>query len=71
MISKGDDKNIVQKTELPQNVKAPVSKGDRVGYIIFSKGKEILGKYPVTAAEDVREISLGEIFSLVLRAFSE
>ena len=70
LISKGDDKNIVQKTVLPESINAPVRKGDKVGYIIFSKGKETLGKYPITAMQDVREISLGEIFTMLIRAFS-
>lgn len=45
--------NIEIKVIIPKNIIAPIKKGEILGEIIQTAGEEIIGKYNITAAEDM------------------
>ncbi len=47
--------NIQINVELCKNIIAPIKKGDILGEIVQTSGEEILGRYPITAAEDIEK----------------
>ncbi len=65
LIKKGGDKDITYDISLPESIQAPVSEGDRVGKIIYKRDGKRIAEYPITAAEQVDEISFWQIFSLI------
>ncbi|MCF6334493.1 MAG: D-alanyl-D-alanine carboxypeptidase [Spirochaetales bacterium] len=54
---------------VPENIVAPVQRGDTVGEIIELSGDTVLGRYPVTAAEDILSGSLFRRFTYGLKVF--
>ena len=47
--------NIKIKVNIIRNIIAPVKKGDILGEIVQYTGEEILGRYSITAAEDIKK----------------
>lgn len=64
-VPKGEGEAIEQSISLPENISAPVSKGDRVGELSFSLNSESIAKFDITAAENVEKKSFGSILSLL------
>ncbi|MBQ3103266.1 MAG: D-alanyl-D-alanine carboxypeptidase, partial [Oscillospiraceae bacterium] len=52
---------------LPENVKAPVNKGDTLGELTVESGGEIVARIPVIAGETVEKVTLGALFAAILR----
>lgn len=48
--------------EIPEKIKAPVTKGDAVGRISYRIGDETIGESEIYAVADVGKITFGEIF---------
>ena len=54
MLPKELDENEIKMTlDLPENVKAPVQKGDQIGTATYTYKGEVLAKVPLVAAESV------------------
>ncbi len=70
LTKKGGEKDIKCKVNLPKSIAASVKKGDKVGEIVYSDSSGVLRKYPITTAEDVVEINMGDVFNLLLRAIA-
>ena len=69
------EKAAILRTEvnIPKNIIAPIKKGDVLGEIVQTAGEEIIGRYNITAAEDIprsgffkRLIDSNKIFFLKL-----
>ncbi len=67
MIEKKQKKDIKGEVKLPENVTAPVKKGDKIGEVEFKTGDEILGKCSIIAAEDVNKKGFAKLYLEVLR----
>ena len=68
LLKKGSEGKIEKKTEIFENISAPIKKGDKVGQVkLFLDGKEI-GSIPITSAENVEKISFFNSFLCVLGA---
>ena len=63
-----DVSKIERKAEVPENVKAPVKQGEKVGKIIYKIEEEIIGEIPVLAAESIAEINYGKA---ILKTFQK
>lgn len=61
LVAKGREKLIESVCELPENLPAPVSKGDVVGKMIYKIGDEIVASVDITAKEDVRKMEFPDI----------
>ena len=66
LVDKGKLPEITARTELTEELEAPVNKGDPVGQIIVACGNEILARLPLTAGEDVARLSWPDLFARLL-----
>ena len=58
LLPKKSKQNIIRKTEWNQEIKAPIKKGDVLGYVNIYNGEEQIGHLPITANEEVEKLSL-------------
>lgn len=70
LTEKSNKGRVSAKVILPQTLEAPVEKGSVVGRIIYEKGGEQIAEDLIAAGEDVKEISFGEVFGLLLKALA-
>lgn len=66
LVEKGKRTSVKYKINLPNELIAPVSRGDKVGSITYSVGEEIIGECDIYAAESIEKISWLEIFMRML-----
>lgn len=67
LVEKGKESGIKSKVEFNEEIKAPISVGDTVGTVKYYLDGKLLGEYRIIAAEDVAEISFGEVLSLLFQ----
>ena len=67
-VPKGEGEGITQTVDIPENLTAPVRKGDIVGKVVFTLNGEELASFDVTANDDVEEKSFGSILGLLLHS---
>lgn len=56
------------KTELVQELEAPVEKGQQLGMVSYYSGEEKIAEYPVLAAESVKEVNFSDVFSRMIES---
>ena len=67
VVKKGEAKKIEVKKTMPDEINAPVKKGDKIGELSFIlDGKEI-AKKDITVSEDVGKIKLHKMYMKILR----
>lgn len=66
VMEKGDIKSIEKTISLPESVTAPVKAGQKIGEVIFSSNSNELVRIPLTAAENVEEMTLFKAFGDML-----
>ena len=69
LIDKAQKSMISYRTELEEQVAAPVSKGQRLGTLSIMAGEQILAQIPLVAEEAVEKLTFGQVFLRVLRKF--
>lgn len=67
LIKKGSEKDIKNEIVFTESIEAPVTKGQKVGEIIYKLGNDVLCKYPIKATSDINQISFKEIFSIIFK----
>lgn len=60
---------ITQRIELPESIKSPIKKGDKIGRVVLEYNGEEIGFSDVLAAENVDTIDFGEILKRILKGF--
>ena len=63
LMEKDQIQKITSELSLPEDIKAPVEQGQKVGTLKFFCDKKIISEIPIIAAESVKRLSLSEIFS--------
>lgn len=63
LIEKDKIQKITSELSLPEDVKAPVEKGQKVGTLKFFCNEEMISEVPIIAAESVKRLSLSGIFA--------
>ena len=58
MLTKGEEKNIKKTIELPENINAPIKKGDKLGEVIISINDKEVGRHNLVCDSDVTRASL-------------
>lgn len=56
-----DQKPMGFRVELPQRIKAPVRRGQVLGYVTLNQGPAQVGRLTLVAAQDVRKLGLAEL----------
>jgi D-alanyl-D-alanine carboxypeptidase len=58
---------VTTEISLEESVKAPVSRGQKLGTLTVKAGDYVLKQIPLVAKEGVSKLSFGQIFGQVLR----
>lgn len=58
LLKKGEDKNVEQILNLPENISAPITKGQKIGEISYTLDGENIQTTNLIAAQDVKKISV-------------
>ena len=58
ILPKKESEQIKRETEWKSEIKAPIKKGDVLGYVNIYNNKSEIGRLPITAAEDNKKLSL-------------
>ena len=69
LVDKGQRSAVTTQVELEPEVKAPVSKGQRLGTLTVRSGEQVLKEIPMVAAEAVEKLSWWDIFGKVFKRF--
>ena len=70
LIEKAQKHMVTIKTELDESVKAPVSRGQKLGVMTVQAGEHILKQIPLVAEEGVARLSFASLWEQVLRALT-
>lgn len=68
LLKKGTESQVTYATEVAADVQAPVHKGQVLGIWRVCLGEEILGEYPLRAAEEVAAVTFRWAYQLLLTA---
>ncbi|MBQ7100998.1 MAG: D-alanyl-D-alanine carboxypeptidase, partial [Clostridia bacterium] len=71
LIPKGEYDKIEQEVNVSVDVEAPVEKGQTVGNVVLRLNGEILGSYSLTAPEEVKKLTLTDIFKRMISVFAK
>ena len=63
---KGEKTDCKVEYELPEKVKAPVNKGDRIGRALIYKEGVVVEEIEILADECIDPMDFGDIFALVI-----
>ncbi|HPA54396.1 MAG TPA: D-alanyl-D-alanine carboxypeptidase family protein [Bacillota bacterium] len=55
LLNKGEEKSIVKKAELPESLKAPVKKGEKIGELVISINDKEIGRHNLISDADVNK----------------
>ena len=66
LLSKKESKDIKKTTVWNENIKAPIKKGDVLGYVIVNQGENEIGKIEIKALEDVEKLGFLVTFRWIL-----
>lgn len=67
LLPKTEAADLTQRTELPEAVEAPVAAGQRLGTLTVCSGEQVIKTIPLVAAEDVANLTWGEMFVKLLQ----
>ena len=68
VLPKGSDNSLEYKITLPEYLEAPVKKGDKIGKVTYTTGKEELASFDIFAKNETEEINFGSVFNLLYNA---
>ena len=67
VVEKGKVDSITQRVELQEELTAPVQQGQIIGRVVVEADGQLLGEYPVTAAQSVERMTWGRAMELLWR----
>ena len=70
LIDRSQRGSVTTEISLDEQVSAPVSKGQRLGTLTVHAGQQVLAQIPMVAQEAVPRLRWGQVFYMVMRAFS-
>ncbi len=68
LLEKGKDNAISTEVYLPEEVEAPIQRGDVIGKMIYKSGGKQITEIPIAAANDIKQINYGDVMSLFLQS---
>ena len=66
LVEKGKKQGLTTRLELPDQVTAPVEKGQRLGTLTICSGEEVLRQTPLVADRTVPRLTWGQLFTRIL-----
>ena len=71
LLKKGEGEAVEGKVQITEGIAAPVEKGQNLGTVTLALGGEVLGEYPIVAAEQVEKMDFGTALGLMMKALVE
>ena len=68
LLEKGREKDIQQSFTLPDEIKAPVIKGQKLGKVIITLDKTMVGEAALSADRTIKKMSFGKALELLFKA---
>jgi D-alanyl-D-alanine carboxypeptidase (penicillin-binding protein 5/6) len=65
LLAKGNHAALTTEITLPEQIEAPVKRGDTVGTVTVRCGEEVLGEYEICAAADAAPLTFGQALELL------
>ena len=69
LMKKGSQENITSEIIIAEDIEAPIEKGQQLGKITYKCEGEVLGEFPISAAQDIAEINFKDVFALLFNSF--
>lgn len=69
LLKKGNESNVVQNIELPDNISAPINEGDKLGKISYSLNGENLASIDIIAKSTVNKIDFPHMLQFVFTSW--
>ena len=69
LLKKGEESNIVQNVNLPEEITAPINEGDKLGEISYSLNGEIIATIDIVAKNSVAKIDLPHMLQYVFNSW--
>mgnify|MGYP002518269169 CR=1 FL=1 len=66
-MEKGTDKEIEVISDIPEELEAPVSEGEKVGTVTFVSDGATVDEFDVFTAAESKKMSFGEIYKVLMR----
>ncbi len=67
LITKGKEKSVTAKIDVPESVEAPITAGQQIGLISVMQDDEVLTQIPITAAMDVEKMTFGNALWILIQ----
>ena len=67
LVKKGDRSDVKAEIKIPEEIKAPIKKGDVIGEVIYSSKNGELGKRDIIATDSVEKITFGAMLLTFIR----
>ena len=67
LVKKGDRSEVKAEIKIPEEIKAPIKKGDVIGEVIYSSKNGELGKRDIIATDSVEKITFGAMLLTFIR----
>ncbi len=68
VLDKSQPSKITSEVSLPDSVKAPIKKGDKLGTLKYSLNGKQIRSFDILASADIQELSFGSVFSLLVNS---
>lgn len=69
LVPKGKEKEITYTIDLPENVLAPVIKGQKLGTITYTREGKTIGSVPLLAEKEIPRVTFGHLFFHLIEYF--
>lgn len=69
LLKKGEESNIVQNVNLPEEITAPINEGDKLGEISYSLNGETIAEIDIVAKNSVAKIDLPHMLQYVFNSW--
>ncbi len=67
LVEKGNENAVERKICLPEYLRPPISKGEKIGTVAYYIGEEQVGEGEIVSCEDIGKISFWELFIRLLK----
>ncbi len=69
LLAKGTEKEVVQNINLPNNISAPIEKGQIIGTITYSLNDNVIGRANIVSSSDIDKLNIFTIFKKVFNTW--
>ncbi len=69
LLNKNEAAGITAKINLPEELQAPIAKGQKIGTVFYQKDGKTVFEIPISATEEIKPLGFSDLFGRILRLF--